>query len=710
MNNREKAIHIITSGRSSGERYDFKNILENFGDNVFNEKVQRERLSDSVFFSLQNTAKMGQELSESLADVVAVVMKEWALEKGATHFCHWFQPLTDLTAEKHDSFFVPSGDGSIISEFDGRMLIRGESDASSFPSGGLRTTFEARGYTAWDPSSPAFILGNTLVIPSLFISWAGDALDKKTPLIRSEDALNKQSLRILRLFGNKDVQRVIATVGAEQEYFLIDKQLFYLRPDMVCCGRSLFGAKSSKGQELDDHYFGTIPERVLRVMDQTEYELLKIGVPVKTRHNEVAPAQYEMTLSYQSANISVDHHMLVMDILQKVADKHGMRALFHEKPFAGINGSGKHCNWSLSTDRGENLLEPGDTPEKNARFLLFCVAVVRAVHRYSSILRMSVASAGNDHRLGMNEAPPAIVSVFLGDQLMDILTNIMNGASGKDSKNSKIMVGLSMIPKLARHSSDRNRTSPFAFTGNKFEFRAVGSSQNIARPVTSVNSIVAESLDYFATILEESVKSGEKFNEALQNLLSKAMKECSPILFGGDNYNESWVKEAEKRGLPNIRNTVDAVSFYTSKDTVSLFTKYNVLTERELASRQSIELSKYSKKVAIEARVASNVVHTMIIPAVIRYIHDVSGIVNYVGDELLDRLNNEFLLLKDVLKNLDSCISNIPEEEGEERALFLRDRVLPVIGELRVHVDRLEMLVSDKYWPLPTYHEMLFIK
>jgi len=715
MNSREHAIARITEDARRVKRgpHRERHLFDAFGENAFNEPAQRERLPDDIFHALQKTVKMGEELSLSIADVVACAMKDWALEKGVTHFCHWFQPLTDLTAEKHDSFFNPTEDGSVIAEFSGKMLTQGEPDASSFPSGGLRTTFEARGYTAWDPSSPAFILGRTLVIPTFFLSWIGDALDKKTPLRRSMEVLNTQALRVLYLFGDHETKRVVPTSGAELEYFLIDTHFYTIRPDLLCCGRTLFGAKPSKGQELEDQYLGSIPDRIIGVMEECELELLRLGVPIKTRHNEVAPSQYELALTFETANLSSDHQMLVMEVLKKIARLHGMTCLLHEKPFAGVNGSGKHNNWSLATDQGHNLLEPGQTPHANAQFLLFCAATIRAVHKYAPLLRMSVASAGNDHRLGVHEAPPAIISVFLGEQLFDIFQKLIHGENKFSKSGGELTLGVSMLPRIPRHSSDRNRTSPFAFTGNKFEFRAVGSAENIAKPNTIINTIVAESLDYFATELEGAVREGEDFNNALQKLLAKVAKEFQPVIFEGDNYDPSWHKEAEKRGLPNIRNTVDAAQVYTSRESVALFTRYKVFSQRELASRQTITLSKYVKKLSIEARIASHIAHTMIIPACISHVYELGEALSYLqkcDHDLLKGVTKEFSRLRKALKTLDDLIQKVPNENVHERAVFLRDRILPALEALRSPVDQLELMVPDKLWPLPKYHEMLFIR
>ncbi len=679
-----------------------------FGENLFHQGVQQKLLSSKAFKALQDSAQKGAELTPELADQVAEAIKKWALERGVTHYCHWFQPLTDLTAEKHDAFFEPNAEGKAIIQFGGKELIQGEPDASSFPSGGVRTTFEARGYTAWDPSSPPFLIKKTLVIPTVFLSWTGEALDKKTPLLRSMEALNTQALRILRLFGDEKTERVIPTVGGEQEYFLIDKLFYLQRPDLLCCGRTLFGSHPAKGQELEDQYLGSIPDRILQVMEEAEYELMKVGVPIKTRHNEVAPSQYEIALTFEKANLAADHQMLVMEILKSVADRHQLTFLVHEKPFAGINGSGKHSNWSLATDLGQNLLEPGETPQDNAQFLLFCAAVIRAVHRYSALLLMSVANAGNDHRLGVHEAPPGIISVFLGEQLYEIFETLMQGKKSIGGNKARLELGVSMLPKIPRHSSDRNRTSPFAFTGNKFEFRAVGSSENLARPNIILNTMVTESLDEFASQLEESKLP---FNTALNQVIAKAAKEFKPILYEGDNYSEAWKKEAAKRKLPNISNTVDAAKHYLSTEAIALLTRYRVYTRRELESRYEIVLAKYIKRIFIEARSASSIAHTMILPAAIRYLRLVGESATYMlGHDLVKQVGKEISAFRKDLKHLDGLLHNYWEDDSMQRALYARDKVLVALEKLRRHGDSLEQLVDDALWPLPKYHEMLFIK
>ncbi len=724
-NLRHEAIRHIAATKYILNRVDFKTVhmKDLFGVNVFSEEVQRARLPKPIFKALQKTIKLGLPLDPTVADAVASVMKDWAMERGATHFTHLFQPMTGLTAEKHDSFLSPTGTGKAMAEFSGKELIKGEPDASSFPSGGIRATFEARGYTAWDPTSPAYIYENpngaTLVIPTAFLAWTGDALDKKTPLLRSIEALSTQALRVLRLFGKTDVTKVFSTMGPEQEYFLIDKQFYYARPDLLNAGRTVFGAKPPKGQELEDQYFGAIPERVLACMADAECELTKLGVPVKTRHNEVAPSQYELAPLFEESNLATDHQMLTMEVLRKTADKYGLACLLHEKPFAGINGSGKHNNWSMATDTGENLLNPGDTPHDNAQFLVFCCAVIRAVNKYAELLRVTVASAANDHRLGANEAPPAIVSIFLGDQLTDVIEQIEKG-SAKSSKAAGLFeTGVSVLPKLPRDAGDRNRTSPFAFTGNKFEFRMVGSSQSIAGPNTVLNLIVAESLDYVATKLEASVKGGKPLNAAIQELLPQIIKENKRIIFNGDNYSEEWHKEAEKRGLANHRNTVDTLPVITRKDTIDLCTKYKVYTERELHSRFHIFSEGYVKTLNIEAQLMAQMGARMILPAAIRYQADLAtavnatkaaGVDNSAQTDLLKSLTATVSDFQKCLAKLEKALAHHVAGDAYEHAKYMRDKVLPLMNDTRKLADSLETVVADDYWPLPTYREMLFIK
>jgi glutamine synthetase len=724
-NSRRSVIAAIGEARPVGGNVDYitKGIQQVYCEHVFTEPVQRQRLPKAIFQALQKTIKAGHELDPAIADSVALAMRDWAIEHGATHYTHWFQPMTGSTAEKHDSFITPTADGEVLAMFTGKDLVRGEPDASSFPSGGLRATFEARGYTAWDPSSPAFILDNpngaTLVIPTMFVSWTGEALDKKTPLLRSMDALSRQAMRVLKLFGNTTAKRVFTTVGAEQEYFVIDRRFYLNRPDLVNTGRTLFGAKPPKGQELEDQYFGAINERVLSFMAEVEYELLRLGVPIKTRHNEVAPAQYELAPTFETSNLATDHQMLTMEIMRKVASRHGLACLLHEKPFAGINGSGKHNNWSMSTDDGENLLNPGDTPHANAQFLVFCAAAIRAVHQYAGLLRLSVCGAANDHRLGANEAPPAIISVFLGRQLTDVFEQIERGSARSSKTAEHIEIGVSMLPKLPRDAGDRNRTSPFAFTGNKFEFRAVGSGQSVAGPNTVLNAIVAESLDFVATKLEAAVKAGKDLNASVQELLAKMVKEFKPVLFDGDNYCKEWHEEAERRGLPNLKSTVDCVPLAKSKEAIELFTKYGVYSERELHSRYEILLENYIKTVNIEALTASMMAHTLLLPASLRYQERVAGsigVAKAVGVEDTAQL----ALLKDLAKTigafqkaaaaLDKAIAHESAGDALAHAKYSHDKVLPAMLDLRKLGDQLELMVDDSLWPIPPYREMLFIR
>lgn len=713
MNRRQVAIEAIsrmTHSRDSLEQVK-PNIQELFGEQAFTRSVAKDRLSSGDFARLEETIDEGKELDPSLADAVALAMRVWAIERGATHFCHWFQPLTELTAEKHDSLFAPGEEGHIIEQFSGKELIRGEPDASSFPSGGLRTTFEARGYTAWDPSSPAFIFdtpgGATLFIPTIFVSYTGEALDKKTPLLRSMEALSKQALRLLRLFGDQETKRVVPTVGAEQEYYLIDTQFYHARPDLVATGRTLFGARPPKGQELEDQYLGAIPERVLAMMTELELELLRLGIPVQTRHNEVGPAQYELALNFESATLACDHGMVVMEMLKRVCGRHGMTVLLHEKPFDGINGSGKHTNWSLATNLGTNLLEPGSTPHDNAQFLLFLTAVVQAIYRHAELLRLSIAVPGNDHRLGLHEAPPAIMSVFLGEQLTSILESLQSGKEHKAPSLGHLEVGVSALPGISLHLSDRNRTSPFAFTGNKFEFRAVGSSQNIATAVTILNTIVAESLDDCATRLEKA----SDLNQAVGELLSEMIEEFSPILYEGDNYNSVWVKEAKKRGLPHLRNLVDAAFVYQSPKARALFPKYGVYSEAELSSRLEILLETYIKRGVIEAQTSSMIAHTMILPSCCKYLVDLGRAEKYgLKSSTPKKLAKGIGEFERALANLDASLSRLPKEGIEEQARFVRDAIFPSMHAVRLCSDRLEERITDVYWPLPKYWEMLFIR
>ena len=698
-------------------------VRQLFGVNVFSDEVMRSRLPENTYRALRNTIKKGAALDPTIADVVAAAMKEWAMERGATHYTHWFQPMTGLTAEKHDSFLSPTDAGTAIAEFSGKELVRGEPDASSFPSGGIRATFEARGYTAWDPTSPAFILenpnGTTLCIPTAFCSWTGEALDKKTPLLRSMDAVSKQALRILKLFKS-EASHVYATCGPEQEYFLIDKHFYYARPDLINAGRTLFGAKPPKGQEMEDHYFGAIPERVLACMLETELELYKLGVPVKTRHNEVAPSQYEMAPLFENANVATDHNMLIMETMKRVADRYGLQLLLHEKPFAGINGSGKHVNWSLSDDLGNNLLRPGDSPHENAQFLIFLAATLVAVARHGDLLRLSVAHAGNDHRLGANEAPPAIVSVFLGDMLQDIVEQIEKGGAKSSKSGGTMQIGVSTLPTLPKDAGDRNRTSPFAFTGNKFEFRAVGSSQSIAGPNVVLNTIAAEALDEIATKLETAVKAGKDLHNEIQAILPGLIAESKKVIFNGDGYSEAWHKEAEARGLPNRKNTIDSIPDIISPKAIALFGKYGVLSERELHSRYEIYLENYQKTINIESGLTLQIANRQILPAALRYQGEVAlsiaqlkaaGVAAPKGQlDLLNELTSIIETLQQGITTLTKATEDHTGENSLAHAKHSRDVIIPAMNAVRVAGDKLEGIVADDLWPLPTYQEMLFIK
>jgi glutamine synthetase len=684
-----------------------------FGTNVFSPAIQRQRLPKDVFRRLQQTLARGEALDTSLADAVALAMKEWALENGATHYTHWFQPLTGSTAEKHDSFYGPTGEGTALAEFSGKELIQGEPDASSFPTGGIRATFEARGYTAWDPTSPAFILENPngalLCIPTAFASWTGEALDHKIPLLRSMDALSKAAMNALKLFGNDEAQRVFTTVGPEQEYFLIDEQYYFERPDLLTTGRTLFGAKPPKGHELDDHYFGSIPERILAYMLETERELAKLGVPVKTRHNEVAPNQYELAPIFENSNVGSDHQQLTMQVLQNVARRYGLVCLLHEKPFAGVNGSGKHNNWSMSTDSGENLLEPGDTPHENLQFLFFCAAVIQAVNKHQGLLRASIASPGQDHRLGANEAPPAIISIFLGAELENVFGAIEQGEAGESTPESFLGLGTPVLPPLPMHGGDRNRTSPFAFTGNKFEFRALGSSMSLSLPNTVLNTIVAEAIDYLAEELENALKGGTSVEEALPSILQRSYAANKQIIFGGDNYSEEWHEEAEKRGLLNLRATPDALPYIVADDTVALLSNYGVLSERELESRYEVSLEQYVTKINIEAETAAAIAKTQLLPAAARHL----VLLREAGLDAIATETQDLVAEFDhAIKELESVNleENQPDEDVMEHAKYIRDSVIPAMNAVRVVADRLEKIVADDLWPLPKYSEILFIK
>ena len=686
-------------------------VPEMFGSMVFNEAVMKERLPKDVFKALKRTITQGTALDPEIANVVANAMKDWAISKGATHFTHWFQPMTGITAEKHDSFISPCADGTVIMEFSGKELIKGEPDASSFPSGGLRATFEARGYTAWDPTSYAFIKDDTLCIPTAFCSYTGEILDKKTPLLRSMDAISKQACRVLKLFG-KDVRRVTTTVGPEQEYFLIDKKDYAKRPDLILTGRTLFGAMAPKGQEMEDHYFGSIRPRVKAYMEELDEELWKLGIYSKTEHNEVAPCQHEMAPIFSTTNIATDHNQLTMEVMKKVADRHGLVCLLHEKPFEGVNGSGKHNNWSISTDKGENLLEPGKTPSSNAQFLLFLTAVVKAVDEYQDLLRISVANAGNDHRLGANEAPSAIVSMFVGEELEAILDSIVSGTSYTDVAKTMMSIGASVLPAIPKDTTDRNRTSPFAFTGNKFEFRMLGSTFNIACPNIMLNTAVAEELRQFADELE----AASDFDAALAALIQREIKAHQRIIFNGNGYGDEWPVEAEKRGLLNLKSTPDALPHYTDEKNVKLFQTHGVYTAVEMKSRKEILLEEYAKTIHIEALTAIDMLGKQIIPAVIKYSGKLAETVaakKAIGVDapaeaaMVKTLTEKTAALVEKRAALEAAIAGVPDGvEGAAR--YYHDAVIAAMEAARAIVDELEMLVGKKYWPFPTYGDMLF--
>ncbi len=691
-------------------------VTELYGSNVFNDATMKERLPKETYKALKKTVHDGKPLDLSVANTVANAMKDWALEKGATHFTHWFQPMTGVTAEKHDSFISPTDDGRVIMEFSGKELIKGEPDASSFPSGGLRATFEARGYTAWDPTSYAFIKDGTLCIPTAFCSYTGEVLDKKTPLLRSMEAISEQGLRILRLFGNTTAKRIVTTVGPEQEYFLIDKQYYDRRKDLIYCGRTLFGAPAPKGQELEDHYFGSIKPRIVEYMRDLDEELWKLGIPAKTKHNEVAPAQHELAPIYATTNIATDHNQLTMEMMKKVAQKHGLVCLLHEKPFAGINGSGKHNNWSMSTDTGVNLLDPGKTPAENAQFLLFLAAVIKAVDEYQDLLRVSVASAGNDHRLGANEAPPAIISMFVGDELNAILEAIVSGEHYTGEKIPKMELGVDVLPSFPKDNTDRNRTSPFAFTGNKFEFRMPGSTASVADPNTVLNTIVAEELKQFADILE----GAPDFTEAMNDLVKQTIKDHRRIIFNGNGYSDEWPREAEARGLLNLKSTPDALPVLISEKNIKLFSDHKVYSKAELVSKYEISLENYSKVVNIEAL-------TMLDMAKKDYLPAVSGYVKKLADTVavkkavcadadcaaeteplkeLSALSAKILAAADELSAVEKKAAG--EGDAYSQARLYHDEVIPAMAELRAAVDAAETLTAESDWPVPSYGDLIF--
>ncbi len=708
-----------------------KKVSSYFGENTFNLTAMKEYISKDAFDAFKRWMSEGVTITIDQANEIANAMKDWAMSKGATYYTHWFQPMTGLTAEKHDSFISITGQGTVIEKFSGSKLIQGEPDASSFPSGGIRATFEARGYTAWDPSSPAFIIesnsGKTLCIPTIFISYHGEALDKKLPLLRSDDALSRAAVNLLKLFGHKDAKKVISTCGAEQEYFLIDKNYYNLRPDLIMTGRTLVGASSPKGQQLEDQYFGAIKERVVNYMFEVAEEAYKLGIPIMTRHNEVAPHQYEFAPIFEESNIAADHNLLLMEIMKKVALRHNLVCLLHEKPFAGINGSGKHLNWSLADDKGNNLLNPGDTPEDNLQFLAVLAAVLRAVYLHSDLLRASIALAGNEHRLGANEAPPAIISVFLGEQLNSILNMIENGTKDKISKSDIIDLGVARLPRFNKDTTDRNRTSPFAFTGAKFEFRAVGSSQNISTPITMVNTIIADSLDYVAGEIKKA-SSGKDFNTAVLRVIAKIVKETKDIRFEGNNYAEEWVKEAKKRGLPNVASTCESLKALEDKKNITLFEKYKVFSSEEIVARYHIWVHTYNTMIEIEANTLNEIVNSTVVPASMEYeemlADNLSKVVRLKKDAGLkvipEAINDQKEHLAEVVAKIyyvrhnTASLVKMLEKAGklphEKKAELYFDELKPLMEHIRKHVDDLERVVPDEHWDLPKYREMLFIK
>ena len=719
---RLKAIDAVVGYQAPLERFSPTEAPgEIFGQNVFSKAVMQTRLPKPIFTSLLATIEHSKPLDPAVADVVASAMKDWAIERGATHYAHVFYPLTGLTAEKHDSFLEPDASGASMAEFAGKTLLQGEPDASSFPNGGLRDTFEARGYTGWDVTSPAYILenphGNTLCIPTVFVSWTGEALDHKTPLLRSQQAMNVHAQRILRLFGHEDPAAVVSFAGAEQEYFLIDRSFYFARPDLLSSGRTLFGAHPPKGQEFDDHYFGAIPERVLGFMLDAERELFKLGIPAKTRHNEVAPGQFEIAPVFEKANLASDHQQLLMVTMRRVAQRHGMEVLFHEKPFAGVNGSGKHVNFSIGNAGQGNLLNPGDNPHDNAQFLVFCAAVIRAVHRHGGLLRASVASSSNDHRLGANEAPPAIMSIFLGDQLADVFDQIANGGATSSKERGTLVLGVDTIPDLPADAGDRNRTSPFAFTGNRFEFRAPGASQSIAGPMMVINTILAESLDVIAGKLEAAVAAGTEFNVAVQSVLAEIMAAHGSVVFNGDGYSPGWHTEAAERGLLNLPTCLEALPQFDTDEARTLFSTYGVLNERELASRYEVALEQYALSVSVEARSTLEVATTALLPAAIRYqselVANATGLkaLGYEHDPTsLDAVSNGVLELQKALAGLRAALAHDDEDATSfDHACYAGTTLIPKIRAVRAAVDSLEDVVADDLWPLATYQEMLFI-
>ena len=718
---RQNSIRLISDRpTSTSENQENWELTREFAQDVFTDEVMKRLLPAEAYTDLRKTIDDGVALNEATAESVANAMRSWAQERGATHYTHWFQPMTGLTAEKHDSFLEPVSDGETLAEFAGKTLIQGEPDASSFPSGGLRSTFEARGYTGWDVTSPAYILenpnGNTLCIPTVFVSMTGEALDYKTPLLRSQQAMGVHAERILKLFGHTDLEKVVSFCGPEQEYFLVDRHFFLARPDMINAGRTLFGAKPPKGQEFDDHYFGSVPDRVLAFMMDTERELFKLGIPAKTRHNEVAPAQFEVAPMFERANIASDHQQLLMTVFKNIAKKHGMECLFHEKPFAGVNGSGKHVNFSVGNSELGSLLVPGDTPHENAQFLVFCAAVIRAVHKFAGLLRVSVASATNDHRLGANEAPPAIISIFLGAQLADVFEQIAKGAATSSKGKGVMHIGVDTLPYLPTDPGDRNRTSPFAFTGNRFEFRAPGSGQTVAVPMIILNTIMADSFDYMATALEKAVGEGEDFDVAVQKLLTEIITEHGAVVFNGDGYSDNWQTEAAARGLPNLKTTLDAIPELIKPEAVEVFEKYGVFSERELHSRYEVRLEQYALTIGVEAKLALELGTTVILPAAVRYQTELAQNVATLkaagvdaDTTMLEAVSAPIAELTAALGTLKAALSEGAGESALDEATHAQNALLPAMDAVRAGADKLETVVADDLWPLPTYQEMLYI-
>ncbi|AFA74883.1 glutamine synthetase, type 3 [Gordonia polyisoprenivorans VH2] len=716
---RRQAIEAVTTYEMETDGFP-EPLADTFGRNVFTLSVMKSRLPKHVFKAVSATIDKGAPLDPTLADYVASAMKDWAIEKGASHYAHVFYPLTGFTAEKHDSFLEPDGSDGSLAEFQGKTLLQGEPDASSFPNGGLRGTFEARGYTGWDVTSPAYILenpnGNTLCIPTIFISWTGEALDKKTPLLRSQQAMSKQAMRLLKLFGHKDVDTVVSYAGAEQEYFLIDRHFYFARPDLMTANRTLFGAKPSKGQEFDDHYFGSIPDRVLAFMIELDRELFKQGIPAKTRHNEVAPGQFELAPVFEKSNLAHDHQQLMMTTMKKVAERYGMVCLIHEKPFAGVNGSGKHVNFSLGNSNQGNLLNPGDTPHENEQFLVFCAAIIRGVHKYGGLLRASVASASNDHRLGANEAPPAIISIFLGEQLADVFDQIAKGGAKESKQTGVLELGVDTLPPLKADAGDRNRTSPFAFTGNRFEFRAPGSNQSIADPMVAINAMLADSLDYVCTFLETETAAGTDFDAAVQKLLEAIVTDHGKVVFNGDGYSDAWQEEAASRGLLNLRTTVDAMAQLDEPEIKELMAKYGILSERELKARKEVVLEQYALALLVEAKETLEIAKTMILPAATRYMGELASTAASLKAAGIDMETPALLTMTTSVKALNKKMDALEEaiagfhgDTVEAESEYALASLIPAMAEVRTASDKLETIVADDLWPLPTYNEMLTI-